>query len=102
MAHPCRAAALGTGVVARPELSEALAADRELSDQFVQAGLVDVGADQGPQPRDRRLRDSLPVVQHVAHAPVEKRDTHAVLTDHAPRRERRRERVDGERVHVPP
>jgi hypothetical protein len=46
---PCRAAALGPHVVSRPEPAKTLAADRELSDQFVETGIVDVRADQRPQ-----------------------------------------------------
>jgi hypothetical protein len=43
-----------TDVVTRPELAEVLAPDRELADQFVEAGIVDVGANQRPQARDTK------------------------------------------------
>ena len=57
--------------MARPELAKAPAADRELADQFVEAGIVDVGADQRPQAGDRALRDVLPVPVPVMHPRVE-------------------------------
>src|SRR5258705_260525 len=45
---PRRAAALGSDVVPCPELGKALAADRELANQLVEPGIVDLGADQRP------------------------------------------------------
>ena len=53
---PGRATAFGVDVVSRPELAKALAADRELADQLVEAGIVDVGAD--PAPAGWRPRSS--------------------------------------------
>jgi len=46
---PGGAAAFGVDVVSGPELAKALATDRELADQLVEAGIIDVGADQCPQ-----------------------------------------------------
>ena len=57
--------------MARPQLAKALAADRELADQLVEAGIVDVGADQRGESGNRGLGDPLPVLVHVADAGVE-------------------------------
>jgi len=100
MIDPRRAAAVGGDVVSRPELAKALAADRELADQLVEAGIVDVGADPHPQAGDRAHRDVLPVPVDVGYARVKEDGTNEVLPLGIQGDERGREGVGGENVHV--
>jgi hypothetical protein len=78
---PGNAAPLRARVVSRPELAEPIAADRELTDQLVQARVFNVRPAQGPQLGNRALGYRLPVLVHLAYPGVEKNGPHAIRSD---------------------